>query len=164
VSPAPGPVAAALAAGADPLGLEVAAHEVGHALCWRAAGFPIVHLVIRRGVFGGITDARCRHGRVWLDAHNVDGYLIGLVGGPAAQARFLTTHHRAWRSTARSRARGNGAADLAEFTRLARAHRTRLSVEAAWRAADRLLTTRAGALDRLTARLAATGRITGSAL
>lgn len=143
--------------------LEVAAHEIGHGLVWRAGGFGIDHMSVRTGLFGGVADAYCRRRPLWLDTTNIDAYLVGLAGGAAGQARHLTHHQRGvW--GARGRAHAGASHDRAEFRRLAPAHGSRLSWSGAVTAAARILAARSAQLDRLTLALARQGRLSGSAL
>jgi hypothetical protein len=157
-------IQAAQADGVSAALLEAAAHEVGHGLCWAAGGFGIEVMVVRPGLFGGVSDAYCRRRRLWLDPDNIDAYLIGLAGGAAGQTRHLSAHqgHSGW--TARSRAHGNAAHDRAEFRRLAPAHGSRLSWSNAVTAAGRLLQSRSTRHGRLTVELARAGQLSGSAL
>ena len=143
--------------------LEVAAHEVGHGLVWRAGGFGIDHMSVRTGLFGGVTDAYCRRRPLWLDTTNIDAYLVGLAAGTAGQLRHLT-HHQRYGWGARGRAEAGASHDRAEFRRLARAHHSRLSWPSAVTAAGHILTARSARLDRLTLTLARQGRLSGSAL
>ncbi|MFC4943223.1 hypothetical protein [Pseudonocardia sp. GCM10023141] len=156
------PIHKALTDGVDPLRLKVAAHEVGHGIVWRHAGFPIVRMVITTGVFGGIGEAYCQRGRLWLDAGNIDGFLVGLMAGAAAQSRCASRY--LGHLFAGSAARGNAAHDVGEFRRLAKAHRSTLTIGAAQNRAVAILGGRSGRLDTLTAELARTGRLSGGAL
>jgi hypothetical protein len=158
------PVSAAVAAGVRPVLLECAAHEVGHGLCWKAGGFAVKAMGVRPGLFGGVGNAYCDCRDVWLDAGNIDAYLVGLAGGAAGQARHLITHEGLGRWGARSRSDGNAGWDRAQFRRLAPAHGSRMSWTAAVTAAGRIIGSRSARHDRLTVTLARAGRLSGGAL
>lgn len=158
------PVARAAADGIKPLHLAVAAHEIGHGIVWRHYGFPIKKMVLQTGLFGGISRAYCRRGDLWLDASNIEGFLVGLAAGAAAQLRCATTFLGHGPGRAASDARSGARDDHTEFRRLARAHNCKLSIDAAEVRASSILTSHADLLDRLTAQLARTGHISGRAL
>jgi hypothetical protein len=71
--------------------LAVCAHEVGHALTWIAGGIEIKEVYLKKGLFSGFAGGRCEV----VDAPGRDcprdlreGYLVGIVGGHAAEVRF----------------------------------------------------------------------------
>ena len=158
------PVREALDSGVTPRMLEVAAHEVGHALAWQAGGFTIKGLRIVTGLFGGVSDADCTVSNVWLDGDNIDAYLIGLMGGAAGQTRFLTRHRGRGGWSASGAARGNSSWDISQFRRFSRAHGGSLSVAAATRRAEAIVNRAGHRADALTVRLARSGRLSGGAL
>lgn len=154
----------AVADGVKPLLLAVAAHEVAHGIVWRHYGFPIIKMVLETGLFGGLSGAYCRRGDLWLDAGNVEGFLIGLAAGAAGQVRCATRYlgHGGWRAA--SDAQGGASDDRSEFRRLARAHQRSVSFGTAQRRAESVLSSHSSQLDRLTARLARTGYVSGISL
>lgn len=89
----------------DPLQLQIAAHELGHAVVWKAAGF-VINAVVHEGD-GGYVDVR------W-DPDNLTGYVIGCWGGFEAEQRWTRTHG------GRAR-RGNSSHDIANFHHVNRA-------------------------------------------
>jgi hypothetical protein len=79
------------AARVDHRRLAVCAHEVGHALTWIACGTEVKEVHLKSGLFGGFAGGRCEvvdaPTRDWPRALR-EGYLIGLMGGHAAEVRF----------------------------------------------------------------------------
>ncbi|OZM79912.1 hypothetical protein [Pseudonocardia sp. MH-G8] len=160
----PAAIAAALESGVDPRRLEVAAHEVGHGIVWHHGGIPIRHMAFTVGIFGGISDGECRRGRCPMTAANAEAFLIGFLAGAAAQHWVLTCHLGAGNGSARRTARHNSAYDIDEHRRLARAWRSPLDVDSSWSRAASILARHERRLDALTARLATSRRLSGSAL
>jgi hypothetical protein len=155
------PIRAVLDAGISTIVLEAAAHEVGHGICWQTAGFSVAHLKVTEGWLGGL-DAYCELTRTaHLDPGNAEGYLTGLMGGWAAHHHLHNQHLARGGSSPR-----RGAAhDLAEFGRLGRHHAPRYRPDAALTRASAVLARYGWArVDRLTARLAQDGRLSGGAL
>jgi hypothetical protein len=77
----------------DPHRLLIAAHELGHALAWRALGFTVDEVWVKgRGP--------AAHGRVWLDITHVKpwtltherGFHTGLFAGREAELRWCNEH------------------------------------------------------------------------
>lgn len=71
--------------------LAVCAHEIGHALTWMATGIEVEKVYLKFGLFGGFKGGRCEvveePSRHWSRELRV-GYLVGIIGGHAAEVRF----------------------------------------------------------------------------
>jgi hypothetical protein len=75
----------------DPLRLVVAAHELGHALTWAAAGMPIVKIWVDG--YGEQAHGYVRLDRKKLkDAAEARDYLVGMLAGRAADIRWCDEH------------------------------------------------------------------------
>ena len=75
--------------------LPIAAHEVGHALAFRAAGLKVRKLSIERGIFGGLKGGVTRIGdydSTTMSKRQLKGLLIGMLAGlfPALRAMKLS--------------------------------------------------------------------------
>ncbi|EHY90010.1 hypothetical protein [Saccharomonospora azurea] len=89
----------------DPLQLQIAVHELGHAVVWKAVGF-VIKSVVHEGDSGSV-DVR------W-DPDNLTGYVIGCWGGFEAERRWARLHGRSARRT-------NSSHDIANFHHVNRA-------------------------------------------
>lgn len=72
--------------------LATCAHEIGHALTWIAGGIEIHEVYLKSGLFGGHAGGICDPAgdmptRHWPRELR-EGYLIGIMGGHAAEVRF----------------------------------------------------------------------------
>lgn len=71
--------------------LAVCAHEIGHAYSWLAAEVEIEKIYLRFGFLGGLIGGRCdtvlMPERDWSREQRT-GYLVGILGGHAAEVRF----------------------------------------------------------------------------
>lgn len=139
--------------------LAVAAHEVSHGLAWRAAGFSAGPARLSRGLFGGVSDARCGNGAERLTEANVTGYLVGCAAGAAGQRLFVARY-----LGGRDGGAGAGASsDRADHRWVETSWCTGTSWSAAERRATALLRPRLTRIERLVVQLARTGHLPRSA-
>lgn len=71
--------------------LAVCAHEIGHALTWIACGIEVKEVYLKSGFLGGFAGGFCDTvdvpTRDWPRDLRI-GYLVGILGGHAAEVRF----------------------------------------------------------------------------
>lgn len=153
-----------LTKGFSPKRLAAAAHELGHGYGWLAAGFRPKMLSLQIGWFGGVTGGDTRLGRVEVEPRQRRAYLVGLLGGHAAQARFLHCHQGMSLPAARRAAEPNAGWDYGRFFDLVAEWDIRPSVNAIYQDAERMVSRAGGRIDKATPRLARSGRLSGGAL
>lgn len=131
----------------------IAAHEVGHAVVWALLGLVVEDLQVDTTWTGSADGGWCAlTGPFDLDAM-IEPYLIGLMGGAAAEHRYLTVHlHRSDRD-AHAEIVDHWGADIESFDHHTRTHHGRTSREQAFTRARALLDTRTDTIDALTVRL-----------
>ncbi|WP_020418526.1 M50 family metallopeptidase [Amycolatopsis sp. ATCC 39116] len=137
--------------------LTTAHHEAGHAVAHLLAGGTVREVVLSR-------DGRTGYTEIAEDGPregNLMGWLVMLLAGQEANARFLTEHGYSL-SRARRVCRAASPGDLREFRAAARG--TGISEHRARRATERLVDRKWSRIHRAALRLAARGRLPGSAL
>lgn len=150
--------------GFNPKRLAAAAHQVGHGYGYLGAGLRPTMLRLDIGWFG-----RVNGGGVWLGYHEVTprqrtAYLVGVLAGHAAHARFLHRYTGAELHTARRMAEPAAEHDYERLFDLTAEWGTRPSVSDLYAKAERLVTRAGTRIDRATPVLARAGRLSGGAL
>jgi hypothetical protein len=140
--------------GAELARWEIAYHEAGHAVAHRVAGGKVRAVELHRNGHGvTITD---EDGPTPATAQ---GWLVMLLAGGEAQAKFLTQHHFGL-GKARRYVQSSCAGDLADFRRDSRGFG--ISESTARRGAERLVRSHWRRIDRAASLLLKNGRISGS--
>lgn len=132
----------------DPLWLQIAVHELGHALVWKDAG-----LRVKVVVFAG-EDSYCN---VEWDPKNLLGYAVGCWGGLEAEARWFRNHRGSPR-------RGNSGHDIRNFHHVTKGLDQSLSEGKARSIARKAVARQWRRIEVAAPRLVASGRLSGSQL
>ncbi len=131
-----------------------AMHEAGHAVAFKKAGVRIRKLTLTRSMFGG------HQGCCEVDdptERQLRGYLVAILAGIEAEARYLKTHHGFSLSAGRDTAAYGGRYDLAAFKKYSAG--TGLSKSSARSKAASLVSWNYGRIESVAARLANSGRL-----
>ena len=154
--------------------LAICAHEIEHALTWLASGIEIKQVYLKTGFLGGFAGGFCEPvntpSRDWPRDLR-EGYLIGLMGGHAAEVRFCQLYLDMPARKAYAFGREWAEGDYLNYTHWrsklglgALSWSGGLSHQAAFDRATRLLDRHHRRLDALTLRLERAGRLEGSSL
>ena len=135
--------------------LVIAYHEAGHAVAHRVAGGKVSTVEISGDGSGGVTST-AEDGPT---ADTLTDWLVMILAGSEAEARFLVRHHGHWRTAARRHARPGSRSDMANFRRYATG--SGISESTARAAAERLVRTHWRRIEKVAALLVKKGRITG---
>jgi hypothetical protein len=135
---------------------KIAYHEAGHAVVHRVAGGQVKKVeILRNG--GGIT-VTAEDGPA--DDDGLIHWLVMILAGGEAEARFLVRKHGQWRSDARRAARPTCSSDLSDFRQAAKG--SSISESKARNAAEVLVRKHWRRIDKVAALLFAKGKLTGS--
>ena len=144
--------------------LPTAAHEAGHAIAASAAGLTVVDIALWHEQGGAAGHVELIEEPDDLDSESLNGFLVSIVAGQEAQARFLTRYSTfALLGSARAATEGSCCDDKALFKTVHKRHPEALSRGEARHQAQRLITQRWDRLERLAARLAKYRRLTSPA-
>lgn len=131
----------------------VAAHETGHGVVWAVLGLAVDDLQVDTTWTGSAQGGWCALVEpVDLDVV-IEAYLIGLMGGAAAEHRYLTRHLGRGDRDAHYEIAEHWGGDVESFDRHARAHHGRTSRDQAFVRARDVVDAHAGVVDALTVRL-----------
>lgn len=137
----------------------VSAHEVGHAVAYRAAGLTVRYARLESGVFGGL-GGRAKIVEQLVPEKKVAGYAVACLAGSEAEARYLARHYGVSLAKARCiAAPALEASDLDEFKQAAK--HAGLSRSEGQRRAEQVISTHWGMIERLATKLARKNKLTG---
>jgi hypothetical protein len=147
--------------------LTAAAHEVGHGLAFLAAGSRPSHMRLEIGWFGGfkgvgVTQLRVAEEDIPKRRH--PAYLVGVLAGHAAHARFLHRYMGVDLHRARDLALRSAGEDYERYFQLCALFDVRAQVNKTYAGAERFVFRHGTKLDKFTVRLAKSGRLSGGVL